>query len=50
VGVARRLDQGLWINEAGLAHDLPLLPCLDCRTTCAKSLKLEHGPLGAMLP
>jgi hypothetical protein len=25
VGVARRLDQGLWINEAGLAHELPPL-------------------------
>jgi hypothetical protein len=40
VGVAGRLGQGLRINEAGLAHGLPLLPGRDCRTTCAKSLKL----------
>jgi hypothetical protein len=50
VGVAGRLGQGLRINEAGLAHGLPLLPGRDCRTTCAKSLKLERGPLGVMLP
>ena len=39
VGVAGRLGQGLWINEADLVHGAPLLPGPDSRTSYAESLK-----------
>jgi hypothetical protein len=45
VGVAGRLGQGLWINEADLVHGVPLLPGRDSRITYVKSLKSKGEPV-----
>jgi len=42
VGVAGRLGQGLWINEADLVHGVPLCRDRDSRTTYAESLKANQ--------
>jgi hypothetical protein len=44
VGVAGRLDQGLWINEADLVHGVSPLPWDDSRTTYVESLKANEYP------